>query len=249
MHKLFEDPEYFRDLQRLQAALRERGFPAPQPIRAHGAVTVEEWIDDGEFRDAHEADVGCALAGVLLRFVELATACAERPRRSFLRPEGALWPKPHNALFDFEATAAGAEWIDEIATRAAAVERVGREVVGHLDWAAKHVRFDVALRPTAIYDWDSVTTELEPVVAGQAAASFTYTEELDHPLARWPIPDESLAFLADYEHARGAPFDAAERRSAGAACIYLLAYAARCHHAVGGDPAEIRLTQHADVFL
>jgi hypothetical protein len=249
VHTLFRDPGFFRSVQRVQAAMCESGFPAPRPIRVDGAVTVEQWVDDGVFRDAHEADVRRTMAGVLHRFVEVATASRERPRRTSLRQEGALWPKPHNVLFDFDATAEGADWIDEIGRRASAVERAGREVVGHLDWAAKHVRFDAALRPTAVYDWDSVTTELEPIVAGQAAGSFTYTEELDRPVARWPTPDESRAFLADYEQARGAPFAAAERRTAGAACVYLLAYAARCHHAVGGDPADIQLAAFADAFL
>ena len=249
VHKLFCDVAYFREVQQVQAALVEASFPAPRPIRADRAFTVEEWIDVGVFRNAHHASVREAMASLLLRLTKLASASGTRPRRTFLRAVGAVWPKPHNALFDFEATAAGAEWIDEIGRRSLAVERVGREVVGHLDWAAKHVRFDEQLRPTAVYDWDSISTELEPVVTGQAAASFTYTEELDRPVARWPAPDESLAFLAEYEHARGAAFDPAERRTAGAACVYLLAYAARCHHAVGGDPADIELLQHADVFL
>jgi hypothetical protein len=249
VHKLFSDLEYFRDVQRVQAALRESGFPAPKPIRADRRITVEEWIDDGVYRDAHDGEVRRAMAHTLLRFVELATASGSRPRRDRLKPDGALWPKPHNVLFDFEATAAGAEWIDEIGARAAVVERVGGEVVGHLDWAAKHVRFDDGLQPTAVYDWDSVTAELEPVVAGQAAASFTYTDELAAPVERWPTPDESLAFLADYEQARGSPFDEAESRTARAASVYLIAYAARCHHAVGGNPADMHLARHAEAFL
>jgi hypothetical protein len=99
---------------------------------------------------------------------------------------------PHNALFDFEASVEGAERIDEIARAAqtARDEGAGREVVGHTDWAVRHVRFDV----------DSL----------------------------WPSPEESLAFLADYEDARGAPFTANERRSAHGAAVYLGAYAARC---------------------
>jgi hypothetical protein len=248
VHTLYLDPEFFREVQQVQAALVEAGFPAPRPVRSTDRVSVEEWVDRGEFRDAHEGDVRRAMASTLARLVELASR-GVRPRRASLHPEGDLWPKPHNALFDFEATAAGAEWIDAIGAQAAAVERVGREVVGHLDWAAKHVRFDEELQPTAVYDWDSITTELEPVVAGQAAASFTYTEELDLPVARWPTPNESGAFLAEYERARGAEFDERARRTAGAACVYLLAYASRCHHAVGGAAADIQLEAHADVFL
>ena len=217
LHTLYRDPNYFGQVQRAQAALADAGFPAPRPVRSNGRGTVEEWLDTGMFRDAHEDDVRGAMASVLVRLIELASASGVLPRRASLRPESALWPKPHNALFDFEATTAGAEWIDEIGARASTVERVGWQVVGHLDWAAKHVRFDDELRPTAVYDWDSLTTELEPVVAGQAAASFSYTEELDRPVARWPTPEESAAFLADYERARGARFDLAERRTAGAA--------------------------------
>lgn len=248
VNALFRDEAYFAELQLLQAALRESGYPAPLPVRRHGTTTVEAWLDEGVFRDAHEPEVRAALARELLRFVELATATGVRPRRTYLRPDGAVWPKPHNALFDFEATASGAEWIDEIG-RVSIVPPAGREVVGHLDWAAKHLRFDEALLPTAVYDWDSVTVECEPLVAGQAAASFTYTEELDPPVARWPAVEESLAFLEEYERARGAAFSGEERRVARAACLYLRAYAARCHHAVGGDPAEIALAEFAEAFL
>jgi hypothetical protein len=242
----FPDPGYFADVHRVQAALVAQGFPAPRPIRATGTVTVDEWLDEGAFRDAHEPEVRRAMAETLVRFVELATATGVRPRRPFLRPERGVWPKPHNALFDFEATAAGAEWIDEVGRRAL-VPRVGREVVGHSDWASKHVRFDDHLRPTAVYDWD-LNTETEPVVAGTAAGSFVYTEELDEPVARWPLPEESLAFLDDYERARGSAFSREERRAAEAAAVYLIAYAARCHHAVGADPREVNLEAFAELL-
>jgi hypothetical protein len=249
VNSLFTDESYFDDVQRLQRALRDRAFPAPRPVRRVGTATVDEWLDAGVFRDGHEPDVRRAMAATLVRFVEHATASGIRPRRDFLRPEGRLWPKPHNALFDFEATADGAEWIDDIGRRAS-LPPVGREVVGHTDWAAKHLRFDDELRPTALYDWDSVQTQSEPVVAGTAAGAFTYTEELEQPVARWPTPDESLAFLEDYEAARGEPFSREERRAAQAACVYLIAYASRCHHAVGGDAAEtMRLEDFADTLL
>ena len=60
-----------------------------------------------------------------------------------LPPDHGLWPVPHNALFDFEATVAGAEWIDEVAGKAKKIldNSPGRMVVGHADWSAKHLRF------------------------------------------------------------------------------------------------------------
>jgi hypothetical protein len=35
----------------------------------------------------------------------------------------------------------------------------------------------------------------------------------------------------------------------GAACVYLIAYAARCHHAVGSDARETRLEEFAAATL
>jgi hypothetical protein len=251
VHTLFREEAYFDDVQRLQAALAELGFPAPCPLGRTGLVTREQWLDAGEFRDAHEPRVRRVLAAALVKFHELATATGIRPRRPFLRPVNAIWPKPHNVLFDFQATARGAGWIDEIGAAALAVssEPVGREVVGHADWGAKHVRFDELLRPTAVYDWDSVTVDREPLMAGSAAGGFTYTEELPYEIAIWPSIAESVAFLDDYEAARAEPFTAEERKAAEAACVYLRAYAARCTHAVGKDASETGLAELADAML
>src|SRR5665213_1975902 len=99
----------------------------------------------------------------------------------------------------FDAPASGAEWIDEIATAARAIadRRVGTELVGHTDWSAKHLRFSPQLELTVLYDWDSVTTDLEPSLVGTAAGSFTYTEELGDDVDVWPSAAESQAFIAE----------------------------------------------------
>lgn len=251
VNKLFTDETYLADVQELQARLAAGGYPAPRPLRRLGSATVDEWLDVGEFRDAHEPPVRRALARELVRFHRAATATGVRPRRAFLRPAGALWPKPHNVLFDFEATTAGAGWIDEIAAAAREVAdlAVGAEVVGHTDWSAKHLRFDRELRLTALYDWDSVTVGREPELAGTAAGSFTYTEELEEEIDVWPSTAESQAFLAEYEEERGAPFTDEERAVARAACVYLRAYAARCHHAYGGDARNTGLEELASALL
>lgn len=251
VNKLFRDESYFAEVQELQGLLASGGYPAPRPLRRLGTVTVDEWLDAGAFRNAHEPAVRQAMVRELVRFQRLATATGVRPRREFLRPDGALWPRPHNALFDFEATAAGAEWIDEIAAAARAVAdvRKGAEVVGHTDWSAKHLRFDPELQLTALYDWDSVTVGREPELAGTAAGSFTYTEELEQAIDVWPSPSESEAFLAEYEEERGEEFTAEERAVARAACVYLRAYAARCHHAYGGDARDTGLEGLAGAML
>jgi len=66
----------------------------------------------------------------------------------------------------------------------------------------------------------------------------------------WPDAEESLGFIDDYETARGAPLDAAERRTAHGACVYLRAYAARCGHAFGSDVRrESGLAEFAEALL
>ena len=249
LHTLFTDEAYFDDVQLVQAALADAEVGAPRPLGRRGLAVWEAWLDEGTFCDAHEPVVRTAMARALRRFIEKATGTGIRPRRPFLRPADALWPKPHNVLFDFEATAAGAEWIDEIGWAAREIPSAGAEVVGHTDWAAKHVRFDDDLGVTAIYDWDSVTTDLEPRFVGSAAGCFTYTEELAEPVRLWPTADESLAFVADYESARGEPFTEEERRATRAACVYLRAYAARCQHAHAGEARSSGLEAFAEVLF
>jgi hypothetical protein len=235
-------------VQQVQGALRERGFPCPRPLGVRERATLEEWRDDGDYLDAHRPEVRRAVAAELARLLRLTRdlqPIAAMP--PFFPPaDGALWPVPHNVLFDFEATAAGAGWIDEIARAAKPLRAAGDLVVGHGDWTVKHFRFD-GLRPTVIYDWDSLYTDFEPLHVGGSAATFTYTEHL--PVSLWPSVDEAAAFLDDYEAARGRPFTPAERLAAGAAAVYGRAYSTRCVHALGGDAHAMGLGEFARAFL
>lgn len=241
---------YLETMQQVQEHLWRRGFPCPRPFGVYGRATLEEWRDDGEHLDAHDPAVREALAGLLARLIALASDLEPSPSLvPFLpRSGGPLWPKPHNVLFDFEATADEAAWIDEIAREARAQRDAGRgkPVVGHHDWTAGHVRFD-GLRPTVVYDWDSTSADLEPVFVGEAAAAFTYTQRL--PVERWPRVEEARAFVDDYERARGRPFTAEERATARAAAVYTRAYSARCVHAAGEDPRPLGLEDYARELL
>jgi hypothetical protein len=143
---------------------------------------------------------------------------------------GQLWPEPHDRRIRFSETSGGAEWIDAIAARARPVrdQPVGPLVVGHTDWRAQNLRL-LDGQVSAVYDWDSLSVIREPVLVGSAAHGFTANWAVeDH----WQLPSlgEALAFIADYELARGAPFDTAERAAARASLTYTMAYTARCEH-------------------
>lgn len=250
--KIHREPEdrFLDAVQRVQAHLFEQGFPCPKPLGVRGAATLEHWRDEGVYRDAHEPAVRRQIAEHLALLFRLTQELQPQPGLEpyFQPPDGPLWPTPHNVLFDFEATAAEAEWIDDIARAAKPIRdsRVGGLVIGHGDWTVNHFRF-VGLRPTAIYDWDSIGTDYETVFVGVSAASFTYTAHL--PVALWPTVAETSSFIDDYQTARERPFTLEEGRAVHAAAVYARAYSSRCTHAVGKDAAAMGLEKYAEAFL
>jgi hypothetical protein len=250
LHGERNDDAYLEAVQRVQAHVRDRGFPCTAPLGVRPRATIEAWYDEGTYRDAHEPGVRRVMAEHLAELHRLTDPLQPLAgMEPFVEPaNAALWPKPHNVLFDFESTAQGAEWIDEIA-RAAKHQRdaaPGRLVIGHGDWSVMHFRFD-ELRPTIIYDWDSLNADRETTFVGFAAATFTYTEHLQVEL--WPSVEEGKAFLTDYERARGTPFTAAEHHAARAATVYSRAYTSRCVHALGDDARAVGLSEFASAFL
>jgi hypothetical protein len=165
----------------LQAAMAARGFPAPRILTKISALGSGWAVGMGYQRAGVATDVRVpgvrqAMAVGLARFVAEAEPCRsiENLPRRLLPPDGTIWPPPHNALFDFEATARGAEWIDEIASQALFIMRSAgsRVVVGHHDWSAKNMR----MGPDGIavvYDWDAVFLDREGLTG-----SWTYPRRL-----------------------------------------------------------------------
>src|SRR5262249_16858900 len=99
INKLFGDETYFAEVQELQGLLASGGYPAPRPLRRLGTVTVDEWLDAGVFRNAHEPPVRRAMVRELVRFHRLATATGVRPRPAVLPPAPARWPPPPTPPF------------------------------------------------------------------------------------------------------------------------------------------------------
>jgi hypothetical protein len=248
--------------------LARAGFPCPAPLAGpmslgRGLATVEALLERGVTRSGHEPEVRRELAARLYQLTRLVPATAGRAALgpSWFSGLGAerLWPRPHSPLFDFERSAAGAEAIDALARAARAVPRAGASVVGHFDWRAEHARFE-GPRLVAAFDWDSLHVDREPVVAGAAAHAFSVDwRDADAGGPSGPSGAQGLAqtraFIADYEAARGRPFEGDERRTLGGALVYSLAYAARCTHALGAaaSPAALafraRLLTHGAELL
>ncbi len=180
---------------------------------------------------------GAALAHGLAEFVTVGRALGldDDPalQHPMAMPAAALFPEPHSARFDFAATAAGAAWIDALATRARHVldaARLDPPVLVHGDWRIENVNV-AAGAVVAIYDWDSVCTE--PELFAVANAMVTHSVDWSRPVGEhFPANAAMRAFLTDYETARGEVFDADRHRVIAARMVYHLAYGARCEHAI-----------------
>jgi Ser/Thr protein kinase RdoA (MazF antagonist) len=220
-------------VQRAQAHFAANGIPCPRPMLAptpflETLATAEAWLEDGEIGTEVTQSRRRAMAELLARLISLGAELLPMPPLEYGRYDDAEpWPRPHNALFDFAATRAGADDIDAIARRAAPRMRAGPVVLAHQDWSVKQFRF-LGDEITAVYDWDSLSVEHESVAVGGAAA--THTAEFSHP---WlPRLEDALAFVEDYERARAWPFTDAEREAVRARIAYNVAYTARCEHAL-----------------
>jgi hypothetical protein len=241
-HQPGRSREFLAEIVRIQSYLAERQVLATSviagPLRlGQGYAIVEAFTNIGSKADVRRPDIRAALAAGLHAVVR---ACDPLVATTSLGPgllasaRDALWPTPHSKLFDFAATAKGAEWIDDVAQRARErMSPAGNLVIGHADWRAEHVRF-LADKPVLAFDWDSLCREREPALIGAVAHGFCADwSQGDNRQA--PSLDEARAFVRDYERARGNMFSAEERRLCSACLAYASAYTARCVHAGGGD--------------
>jgi hypothetical protein len=233
--------------QAVQSGLHARGYPCPEPLLGPrplglGLAVVERHLERGTYADPHVPAIRREIAARLFELAAIGRAAGlgmDLGGSWFgSLPEQQLWPRPHNPRLDFAGTARGAEWIDAYARRARAVPLAGERALSHFDWRVEHFRFEAG-RISTVYDWDSLHFEREPIAAG--AAAYVFTADWNRPdIPLTPSLDELHAFIADYELARGRAFDAAERRTAHASAVYLMAYVARCEHASARERTAAR---------
>lgn len=228
---------------RAQEILAGAGFPCARPLAGPTAVggamvSVETLLPDGERGDARNPRLRASVAEGLARQVtlleshrDLVDGVGDPPAWCHYR--GGAWSSSHDPFFDFSTTPREYAWLRRYAQDAAdaviAAADTGPRVVAHADWYSGNLRFDGS-RITAAFDWDLVA-DGEAVVAGITAGMFSAGTSGD---AGPPTPEDAAGFLADYEAARGIRFTVAQRRAAGAAVRWSIAYTARCDVTLAG---------------
>ncbi len=259
IHQPREGPETLAAVLDVQGHHHRAGFPCPEPLGGPIPVgdrwaTVETLVVEGDPADTHEPRRRRLVARALARHLDVARACGLPPalRRGWdAYATDRLWPlEAHDPRIDLAGTAGGAEWIDAFAASVKPTATRGAPpVLGHLDWSGKHFRF-AQDRLTVVYDWDSVRVATEAVIVGNAAFSFTANWDLPG-VDPAPEPDEVLAFIDDYDDARGTRLTRSQREQTVACGAYLAAYVARCEHASGDrDGAYTRaLARHGTHYL
>lgn len=256
-HKPSRSLAFLNAVYLVQLHLAAHGFPCPKPLVApaplgFGHAIIEELIDEGSYTDAHIPTIRRIMAEKQAELIRLASDFDHIPGLDphvldkRLPPEQ-LFPEPHSNIFDFSTP--GGEWIDRIAqeARQKLAQGVGRLVIGHTDYSVKHFRF-TGEHVNVIYDWDSLALDLEPVIVGHTATTFPMTWYLDvKPMAS---REEALAFIKEYEDARGTPFTPAERNTLAAGATYGLAYGARCEHSLNPlGPTDVLGTEGPRAIL
>lgn len=226
---------------KVQCYLVAQGYPCPRPVAGprvlgEGLAIIDELVDEGIFRDAHEPAIRKAIATALYEQIQLlrdgVPAGIDPSCFDQCLPPDVLWPRPHNAIFDFEATREGAEWIDELAWKVKRIIEANEHVLvlAHGDFSTNQMRF-VGERLRIVYDWDSLTLRSELCTLGKTATSFAYTEQPGVTNSE-TTREDAEGFIADYEAARQKPFTPAEQRIIQAARLSGQLYGARCWHAL-----------------
>jgi hypothetical protein len=247
-------------LARFRRAARDAGVPAPELIAVEhllrGNASVEAYADAPPAANGFDEEVRRMLAQGLWALAEVGLAYGDLGglRHAKATPAGRIWRTPHSELFDLAKNADGAAWIDAVGERALrGLEQRSCDVFpAHMDWRVEHVRVK-GDRIVAVFDWDSVALADEAQMVGTSAAHYASNWQSGFEGRRFPTPDESDAYVADYERARRRPFTREELARIGAVRTYELAYVARLGHIPGAVPmrggAAEMLLQHGDAYL
>ncbi|WP_328291343.1 hypothetical protein OG218_01000 [Kineococcus sp. NBC_00420] len=237
------------------------GYPCPQPhsgpdeVEGH-VLVAEALLSQGATPNGLDPVIRRLLADGLAQHIDLLRQGDTLPARAGAGPswcqyQHGPWPIPHDPIVDFTTCPPGYEWLDAFARRASEQVLTYRSqdvVVGHADWYAGNCAVaDGQLVGT--FDWELVA-DAEAVIAGFTAAGYASSSSSGGGLS---TPEETLAFLQDYERARGVRFDMAEQRAATAAAAWIVAFNARWETAMrpgldDGTTTALLRARGADYF-
>jgi hypothetical protein len=249
-----------RSMQNLQRAALRMQLPVPVPLAGpeplgEALAMADAALLDGRHPNLRNPSDRIAAARGFVEFTEALRGvpdevAANRPPSE--RSVSALYPVPHSPLFDFDKTARGAEWIDELAIEAkATMDRLDAEVVlAHMDWRGENLRVSYdGDRVVGVYDCDAIRREREAVAVGEVAAS--HTIDWSDPLGPYfASGSECVEFAQTIEGARGRPFSDMEWSVIRAGIVYAWSYTSRCEHAravSGHDKPEFQMRAHLSV--
>jgi hypothetical protein len=240
-------PPFLTAVRRAQRHLHAHGVPCPEPLGDVATVDGITFVAETELPDPGTtvvrpewATVSACGLGQVVRTCRSLDEPALAPHPLGV-PTGQQFPEPHSPIFDFAATARGAEWIDELARRANDVcaRDPSPAVIAHTDWSARNVRLS-ADGVLAVYDWDSLALVKESEAIGMAAATWS---KLGEPNDGTPSAEEVDGYIDAYDAACEHRLTTEQRRAARAAAVRTMAYTARCEHVIDPDEREWTTTR------
>jgi len=241
-------------LQDVQRAARSLGLPVPTPLAGPAPLgaslaTADAALIAGRHPNLRNPADRMAAATGFVEFTEALRrvpdeVAASRPPSE--RSVPTLYPVPHSPLFDFDATAQGAEWIDELAHEAkTAMDRLDTEVLlVHMDWRGENLRVSAdGDRVVGVYDCDAIRREREAVAVEETAAN--HAIDWSNPLGPYfASGSECIEFARTIETARRRPFTNPEWSVIRAGIVYAWCYTSRCEHAraiSGNDKPQFQM--------
>ena len=233
----------------VQRRMFQAGYPCPRPLTGAAPfgddiATAEAYVPGGAMLPSAD-QAAQAFAEAFARLITQAPRPVEVPAldpppswAAWNHAENGLWPRPEDPDVNLSEVA-GPQWIDDAGRQARDRLRAGgsEAVIGHCDWLASNLRWsgDALL---VVHDWDSMTADSEPVLAGFAAA--LYSTVSANELA---TIGDTERFLIAYCQARGRKFTRNELERSWAAGVWTRAFDAKHQHAVGRPVTSLSETE------
>ena len=223
----------------VQRRMFQAGYPCPRPLTGAAPfgddiATAEAYVPGGAMLPSAD-QAAQAFAEAFARLITQAPRPVEVPAldpapswAAWNHAENGLWPRPEDPDVNLNEVA-GPQWIDDAGRQARDRLRAGgsEAVIGHCDWLASNLRWsgDALL---VVHDWDSMTADSEPVLAGFAAALYSTVSANELATIR-----DTERFLIAYCQARGRKFTRNELERSWAAGVWTRAFDAKHQYTVG----------------